>query len=644
MKRTVLFLLAFLPSMLSSAQFSFDHCKDHDELAEREMLSNMGVHAFRANPLTENYDVKYHRMNWDIDPAVLFISGSITTYFIPVVTGFTDINFDLSNSLAVDSVVHSSGQLSFSQTASNLNISFPSTIPQGSLDSVTVFYKGVPSGSGFGSFANGTHAGVPVLWTLSEPYGAMEWWPCKQSLNDKADSIDVIVTTDTAYKVGTQGLLIHTTTSGSQVTYHWKHRYPIPAYLVSLAITNYAEYYDKVPVPGADTIQVLNYVYPENLAAAQSLTSNIIPIMDLFNNLFELYPFASEKYGHAQFGWGGGMEHQTMSSMGSFSWGLQAHEVAHQWFGDKITCGSWEDIWLNEGFATYLTGLTAEHLGTPADWNGWKAGTIGSITSQPDGSVWVDDTTSVSRIFSGRLSYSKGAYLLHMLRWIMGDADFYQANQNYLSDPNLAFGYAKTPQLQAHYEAQSGLDLDEFFDDWFFGEGYPSYTVTIDMTHLGTDSVTIDQSTSHPSVSFFEMPVPIRFVGSSGQDSIIVFDHTFSGQTFPLDLNFDPQFAFFDPDRWLISKNNSINWVISGLRDIDAGLQRLYPNPTSNSINLDMDRSAEYHLIDKLGKVRESGNVLKGTNTINMETLESGIYIISISTNSGTIQKKITKK
>src|SRR5690606_10981156 len=120
------------------------------------------------------------------------------------------------------------------------------------------------------------------------------------------------------------------------------------------------------------TFPIINYLYPENYQSAVNQLAVTLPIMNLFENLFGTYPFHQEKYGHAQFGWGGGMEHTTVSFMGSFSRGLIAHELAHHWFGNKVTCGTWQDIWINEGFAEYMAGLVVASLYGDEPFANWK--------------------------------------------------------------------------------------------------------------------------------------------------------------------------------------------------------------------------------------------------------------------------------
>ena len=501
MKKTTFLLIAIIFSVKFYAQ---EQPKDNSKIDIPAMEAKAQAAKLRSvlTLVTNNYNIVYHRCEWRIDPDTNYINGAVTTYFKPTVAGFNQIQFDLTTILTVDSVKYHNAPLVFAQmTGDLLQITLPGIIPINTLDSMTVYYQGAPVSGGFGSFNHTTHSGTPIIWTLSEPFGAKDWWPCKQDLVDKIDSLDIIVTTPQINRVGSNGLLVSETLSGTDKIYHWKTRYPIAAYLLGIAVTNYVFYSNYVPLSPTDSLQVLNYVYPESFVSAQSLTPDIINVIKFYDSLTIVYPFANEKYGHAQFGWGGGMEHQTMTFVVSFNHSLIAHECAHQWFGDHVTCGSWQDIWLNEGFATYFEGLTEERF-FPSTWQAWKQDKITGITSHPDGSVLCDDTTSVNRIFDSRLSYDKGSYLLHMLKWKLGDSTFFKGLKDYLNDPFLAGGYAKTPDLKAHLESASGQSLTNFFNEWYYNQGYPSYQ--INYSQFG-NAVTIiaNQTQSDPSVSFF---------------------------------------------------------------------------------------------------------------------------------------------
>lgn len=622
-------------------------CKSTDEAAQ---AAHTRLLEFRSSPQTQNYDVKYHRFEWVVNPTVRYISGAVTTYFTAREEGFQTLHFDFDPALSVTEVRQRGATLNFQVMAAEklLAVQLPNPMSLGSLDSVSITYAGQPPATGFGSFAQANPGGNPAVWTLSEPYGARDWWPCKQDLNDKIDSIDVIVRTPAAYRAASNGLLVSELQDGADKVYHWRHRYPIAAYLVAISVTRYAVYSDFVPVPDGEPIEVLNYVFPQDSAWIRNETWRIVEIMQVFNELFGTYPFADEKYGHAQFGWGGGMEHQTMSFMGGFSHLLQAHELAHQWFGDKVTCASWEDIWLNEGFATYLEGMTYEHIPAAGSWRNYLVGKINQVTGSPGGSVWVDDTTNVNRIFSSRLTYSKGAMLLHMLRWKLGDEDFFQAIRNYLNDPAIAFGYARTHQLQAHLENQSGLDLDEFFEDWFYGQGYPTYQ--IEWGQSGSRlAVKIDQTTSHPSVDFFEMPVPVRFVSATGEDSIVVFQHQFSGQYFEAELPFAAVSAEFDPQLWLVSRNNTVtNNPAVSVEEVETFRVRWFPNPAADVLTLDWPgfegAPVRGECVDAAGRKVFAFEVSSAHSTFSLRAMPAGTYAMRLFTPKGTQQQVIVKQ
>ena len=646
MKKYFLILVLFISFLKLLAQSNLNEPLESDISIIEQKAHHAKLKALLSGA-TDNYDVKYHRCEWIVDPTTTIIYGKITSYFIPIRTNFNQIEFDLIATLGVDSVKYHSTNLTYNQLSTNIvQINLPYTLPINKLDSVTICYHGIPDeGNGFGSFKQSQHNGTPIIWTLSEPYGARDWWPCKQSLTDKIDSLDIIVTTPQINKVASNGLLISETQAGVNKIYHWKTKYPIAAYLVAIAVTNYSIYSDYVPLTNGNSLQVLNYVYPETDSLSKFQTPGIINIIKFYDSLTIDYPFALEKYGHAQFGWGGGMEHQTMSFVSGFSHPLMAHECAHQWFGDYITCGSWQDIWLNEGFATYFEGLTEERF-FPSSWYQWKLSKVNQITSLPDGSVACTDTSDVGKIFSGRLSYNKGAYLLHMLRWKLGDSLFFLALKNYLNDPHLANNYARTPDLKAHLEAVSGQNLSNFFNQWFYNQGYPSYQLFWSQNEH-TISVTANQTQSHPSVSFYEMPIPIKFIGQY-RDTTLIFNHQFSGQTFTATVNFPIVNIKFDPELHLLSAQNTITEILS--YSSFENQTSVYPNPANSSltiISLNNSNALEsFEIIDALGREVYKSGVYKGLQkevSADIRTLPKGAYTLKIALKFGYNYRSFVK-
>lgn len=639
MKRIIQILLPVLWYIPFYAQSGGD---DFSRIVEAEMKQAYSLSAFAANPNTGNYDVVYQRLELTADPDVYFISGSVTTHFVAK-EDMSTITFDLTDELTVSSVAKNNIAYGFTQNGNELVISLPAVQNEGVLDSLTVTYSGPPADTD-DAFVTATHSGAPVLWTLSQPYGAKDWWPCKQDLNDKIDSVDVYITAPAQYVSVSNGVEISQQLDGNgNKTTHFRHNYPIPAYLIAIAISNYT-IFNQTAGTAPNTFPIVNYLYPETAATAQNQLAVTVPIMNLFEELFETYPYHEEKYGHAQCGFGGGMEHTTVSFMGSFGRELIAHELGHQWFGDKITCGTWKDIWLNEGFATYLSGLVVEGLDGNSSFINWKNSRINNITSQPGGYVYLadNDTLNIGRIFSSRLSYNKGAMIVHMLRFKMGDTDFYQGLKNYLADPELAFGYATTPDLKGHLEAVSGMDLTEFFNDWLYRQGYPTYTITAQNVGNGQVKITINQSQSHPSVTYFEMPVPVRLLGDNGEEQDVVLDNTFDGQEFFVPSTFTVTNVLFDPEKHIISRNNQ---VILNADDFSAAASaRLYPNPAHNKLYLELpqgltpEKTIFYNALGQ--KVIESTN----ETSWNIGALSTGVHFLNIVTAGGTVQLKFIKE
>ena len=273
---------------------------------------------------------------------------------------------DLQNQMKVDSILSSGNKVQFNHSDAKLNITLNRIYNINEEFEITIYYQGLPGASGFGSFEFQTHGNnEPDIWTLSEPYGASDWFPCKDTPADKADSSDVWITVDNSlYAVSNGDLVGIINNPDNTATFKWTNKYPIAQYLISLAISNYTIYKNYFKYTEKDSMPVINYIFPENLESYKENLDKVPNMLRIMSDYFGLYPFIKEKYGNAEMGWlgGGGMEHQTVSSMSNFSETVIVHELVHQWFGDKITCRDWQDIWLNEGFATYGEMLYAEAI------------------------------------------------------------------------------------------------------------------------------------------------------------------------------------------------------------------------------------------------------------------------------------------
>jgi hypothetical protein len=269
---------------------------------------------------------------------------------------------------------------------------------------------------------------------------------------------------------------------------------------------------------------------------------------------------------------------------------------------------------------------------------------ISQITSQKGGSTFVIDTTSVNRIFDGRLSYSKGAMILHMLRYKLGDDDFFSALKNYLADPKLAYSYARTIDLQKHLESVSGQNLTEFFNDWFYGEGYPGYEVSwYQNTSNHIVTFTVNQTQSHSSVSFFEMPLPVRVTGKNGESDIIRLEVSENGQIFNTSISYDIESIEVDPEHQIISKDNK---AVLGVDTVTLKNEiTLFPNPARNVLNLRNTSSATINRItfyDVVGK--KEFQVEYPPSKIGIFNMPVGVHLLKVETSQGIFFKTIIKK
>jgi aminopeptidase N len=416
--------------------------------------------------------VTYYRLELEVLTQPNYLIGKVTITGKCLINNSSALTLDLMNTMVIDSVLVNSQRNNFIQHNSSFDISLNHPSVTGEVLSIDVFYEGLPVATGFGSFVFDSHAGIPWVYSLSEPYGAKDWWPCRDDPSDKADSADIIITCDSTLKVGSEGTLASVNNNGNgTATYHWKERYPIASYLISIAITNYAQFSNWFRYSDRDSMEILNYVLPEHYSTAFENLPRVVDMMSIYSNL---YPFVREKYGHSEFGRGGAMEHQTMTSTTTFDEMTLAHELAHQWFGDMITCRTWYDLWLNEGFAQYSTALYLERkYGISSYWVYMNSQL--DYAKSASGIIGAPDISSVGNLFNVSRTYSKGASVLHMLRHILGDSIFFRSIYTYANDPALKYSTASIGDFKSVCETVSGKDLTYFFQEWIYGESFPEY-------------------------------------------------------------------------------------------------------------------------------------------------------------------------
>jgi aminopeptidase N len=651
----ILFITLFIFSSLA-AQNDRPLCKHVDGNAK----------LFKATyPGDGNIDITYYKLDLNITYSPQYLNGAITIEGKSKHDNFQNFYLDLQDNLTTDSVKAGGQNVTFTHAQDKLNITLPNSINTNEYFSVEVYYQGRPGSSGFGSFAFSAHNNnsEPAIWTLSEPYGASDWWVCKDSPADKADSSDVWITADDFFVSVSNGTLEEVLVNGDGTkTYKWKNHYPIAHYLISLAMTNYAEYEDYFHYSDTDSMLVIHYIYPEFLN--QSTISDLektIDMLEVFTEKYGEYPFIMEKYGHAQFGWGGGMEHQTISSMGSFGEGLVSHELDHQWFGDKITCADWNSIWLNEGFATYSEGVFIEAMYGKAEYDDFIIDEMGSpslsrTAKAAVGSIYLSDISGTSQIFNPARSYAKGGIVLHMLRGVVGTETFFDIMKTYASDPLVSYGAAVTEDFQRVAEDISGMDLDYFFDEWIYGEKYPKYSYNWFSRYASGDTYNVElqltqQTNTNPT--FFTMPIEIKITSAMG-DSVFAIFNDAQNQTFNFTVTGQPTGLLFDPNNWIMDDVVSVTAIDQDNISIsDYKLNQNFPNPfnpaTTITFFIPQQEFVNITVFDMLGNKISTllnENTEAGHHFLNFDfselsiTLTSGVYIYKIEAGKFSESKK----
>jgi hypothetical protein len=548
---SVLFLFLIL-------NYSYSQPIKYDKSFKREIAQQKEMHIKQiqiaekmktANQ--DEYDVKYYSLNLAPNPVTATLSGIVNVLgeVLAPTLNQVDLNFwDGMNILEVHITGSTSTQLSYIRNNDILSIQLDRTYIQGEEFNIEIVYNGQPQNSPYYSFVFDSHNNNPMIWTLSSGFGARAWWPCKDVLSDKPDSIDIRVSVPGNLIVASNGTLRETTIQNNQTTYWWHEGYPIATYLVFLAIHPYEIHYENYLYNNnQDTMKIHFYSFPGNYNNYLDINLKVKDMIAAFSDMFGQYPFVEEKYGQADFMWGGGMEHQTCTTYGSWNESLFAHEIAHQWWGDMITCDSYHHIWLNEGFASYSEALWYEYL-----YPGYSASEYQmdyQLYLGP-GTIYVEDPLNET-IFDVGLSYDKASWVLHMLRHVVGENEFFDILRTYYSSTDHQYGTATTEQFQAISEQVSGINLEKFFQQWIYEEFYPKYEYTWSWTQNGSNydiQLDIEQTQNN---HIFWMPIEITIFTINGEETFVVWD-SLQTQSFQLSVQSEPVNLELDRNNWII--------------------------------------------------------------------------------------------
>ncbi|WP_046242371.1 M1 family aminopeptidase [Hymenobacter terrenus] len=625
----------------------------HVQSAQRVATSSV-----RHREKMERYDVKYYKLDLALENNSLNVAGSAWMRIRVGNQALDSLAFELyqapigsaagTATLLIDSVVVNGRRSPGVRRAGpDATAALAQPAAAGSLTDVRIYYHGTAPSGNSAAIGNAlstrstvhldTYTGAPefaynVTWSLSEPYSAHEWFPCKQVLTDKADSSDVWVTTTAPNKVGSNGKLVRTVPlPGNKVRYEWKSRHPIAYYLISVSVAPYVEYVNYANPAGGPQIPIVNYVYNQDYLNYWQSQIDLTPgFIENFSALVGLYPFANEKYGHTMVPIYGGMEHQTMTTQDGFGFTLTAHELFHQWFGNNVTCASWEDIWLNEGFASYGEYLSLEAFSTPANVRGWMNNAHQAAQSSSS-SVYVADTTNVNRIFSYALSYKKGAAVVHMLRYLLNDdTKFFRALRTFQTQ--FRGSTARTADLQRVFEAEAGRPLGYFFQQWFTGRGYPTFNGRWNQT--GTSFVLrVNETASAPTFTpFFDTEVDYRLTFTNGTTQTVRLRQGQPTETFQLTVNGTVASVAVDPDQWILDLPTTApvrdNTLLGARSSASVASLTLYPNPCRDQLQLVALPNARVtaEALDATGRVVLRQAVQAARPQLDTRVLASGIY------------------
>ncbi len=607
---------------------------------EREMTSWSELFSRSKMHTTDStVDVTFYHLDLHIAVDSSFISGSNWVTLKPTVNGVDHFFLDLQGALTVDSI--SFPCVDFSHEGNQLKIFLDKPYDPGTALEITIFYHGKPAlAGGIKGLVYEDHNGnEPVIATLSTPYLAHYWYPCKDGPADKVDSVNVDITIKDTLINGLEltavsnGLLHSVEEHDGLRTFHWRHGFPIVSYYVMVAISNYEKITDEFRIDAGFPMPLEYYVFSESYEQSIEGVALIPDALALFTELFGEYPFFREKYGMTQLGFYGAIENQTnvIQNVLYEQWFLvSVHELAHMWFGDMITCSDWHHGWLNEGFASYCEALWVEHdQGTGAYRN-----YMDQFKYFGGGTLYLQNTDDPFSIFLP-IIYRKGAWLLHMLRGVLGDELFFQTLKNYALNNDFRYASAGTQDFRSVAEEVSGLDLEYFFDQWVYDSYYPVYRYNYNQEGNTLYFALYQSQGENDWRESFEMPVQVRIWFEDDSDTTITIHNDKTLQFYRFTVSKTVAWVEPDPDEWILRQTIfEPELPVIGIDERTAGDYRLYPNPVSTRLNIAYDGKNHdpktFELYDLSGKKLLSLRLRDENTTVDISPFEPGFYFYMI--------------
>lgn len=564
-----------------------------------------------------------------------------------------------AHTLTIDSILVDGTATTHTTYGDSLIVSLPSAYNTNDTFDIHIGYHGSWSvtyyQSGFVYYprnydANTLHA---LAYTLGEPWDARAWMPCYDDPFDKADNGCIIrVTVPDSFTVCANGVLNRIDYVENRATYTWTEHYPIATYLMHFGASIFSPWSNWYYSPSGDTIEIIHYVWPEDSVQSINALSDVVVSMALLDSMYGSYPF--DRYGHDvvyPYSWGG-MEHQENTTMhrniisGSHSWKrIIAHELAHMWWGDMVTCVDFRDIWLNEGCATYSDANYDWHT---MGWN-YFLNTMQNRAQDyfQEDAAWrrplYDPPTN--DIFNWGYTYCKACWVMHMLRFL-DPVHFFEGMQAYRD--SFEYGCASTDDMNAIFTAAYGTDLTWFFDEWVYDQGYPEYEVYWNCIPSGNDylfrSNTYQVQTNAPAV--FHMPVQIMLT-TTGGDTLVTIPITSSPQYAQFLLEDSVTSIDFDPDHYILCQYDTYYGVEELVQDrprYNDLMITASPSPQP-AITFIVNQSGPVRIVlhDVSGRVHRTlynAPCAPGTYTIAVEDLPAGVYFCRLVT---SVNEKVEK-